>query len=256
MTDTPRATESIAADIDGVEVDRAAAAGRLEQLQTEWNAVLLAGDDKRAERHEAAMAKERRAVQRFDLRIPILKEELAAGLAAEQAAALAERQAAAKQQVDALIARASEYRDAAKTIARFLSDWKEVTDMASTAGVSTPHEHLRFEPGAVIPAHQIEEHVYLDEAGSETSSPFAAGSYRLDAEGRRLDRLGQPLAERKQRKKVRTVPERQQPSRNLPQLPATVALPALALGEPDFWKGESLVVAPKKQGAMFGQFAA
>lgn len=71
------------AEIEALDLEREQASERLEILKTSWNDVLLQDDDVKAETHQAAMAREQRAIDRAALKIAPLTQDLAAAISKE-----------------------------------------------------------------------------------------------------------------------------------------------------------------------------
>jgi hypothetical protein len=227
-----------------LDAERASTAASLVELESDTNRILLTGDDVAAEKHEAKIAKARRAIARFDLQRPGLGQELADALAREEAAAKAKAQTEAIAARDALAKRVRDEYDApARMIATFLRDWIAVDDLCRDAGVPTLHDELRTTPDRTEAAREEEYEVYVDENGADTEHEYPVGSYRLDDQGRKLNSLLQPLKPRPKRIRTRVIPAQHVRGESLPALTRITNLPGLKVGDDPIWSGGDLLLA-------------
>jgi hypothetical protein len=227
----PRSSATISAEIDRLNEDLTRGNARLKVLSANYDAAILAGD-KEAEANESETTLTRRTVRRAELRLTALKFDLEQAKEREREAAAQIQRDQATSAVAAVMKKFDTgYREPARAIAAFLREYQAANDLAFEAGVPRCHNLTRFRAGEVEPEHTREAFVYIDEQGNETDNEFPPGSYRLDAEGRKLDNMGHVLKPRPKRQKLILVPRRRTPDMQLPSLCREVNLPALTLDD-------------------------
>jgi hypothetical protein len=216
-----RSSTEIRADIDTLKKERASAEARLGELEATYNDVLLNGTDKEAEKHEAESAKQRRAVQRADLRLPPLEDELQDALEREERERFAEQQERARKAVQDIIARAeTEYAVPAAKIASFLKDWEAATDLAEAAKIDPPNSVLRCRPARM---------------GEPTTQEVVVYTNRFRHVSERLPPADDPNGPWEASVRTKVVPPVMVPGDYLPDLATSVALPPLKLNDRAIW---------------------
>src|SRR4051812_25013347 len=108
LTTPVRNSAVIRADLEQLATARDAAVIRIAELEAQRPAVLLSDDDAAAEQHDTEIARQRRAIERADLRCPDLQRELAEAEAREEAERVAAQQAEATAAVDAVLGEVEE----------------------------------------------------------------------------------------------------------------------------------------------------
>ena len=227
-------------EIDGLERERADAVAALARGESDRAAILLTGDDKKAERHDADMARHRRAIERVDLRLPALRDALADAQASEAAA----RDAAKRDEAEAAIAAFAKtfkaaYEDPAAKIAAFCQEWARLDDLARDAGVESPTSRfLSTVLQEEQPARYRDElyETYLDEFGRETTI-----SHGTNPEGLRRQQDGDKYLRRKVTRTRRVLVAARVAAiyDSATALPKAVSLPAIAVRGTAFWMPRS-----------------
>ncbi|QEN87726.1 hypothetical protein FZC33_16000 [Labrys sp. KNU-23] len=106
-----RSSDKVRSDIGALTAQRAEAEKKLAELESARRSVLLQDDDTKAEAHDADMARQRRAIERANLKLIPLEEELTASAAFEdQERRLAKYTAAAKLADETAIFLSKEHR--------------------------------------------------------------------------------------------------------------------------------------------------
>ena len=216
-----RSSAEVRADIETLKKERTAAETRLAELEATYNDVLLNGTDKEAEKHEAETAKQRRAIQRADLRLPPLEEELQDALEREERERFAAQQERARKAVRDVIARAeAEYADPAGKIAAFLADWEAATKLAQEARTDTPNEALRCRQSKMGEATTQDYVVYVNKFNHERETAPAADD---------------PNGPWRAKIRTRVIPPKMIPGDYQKDLTTTVSLPGLKLDDRPYW---------------------
>jgi hypothetical protein len=228
-----RSSPAIRADLDALADERESAVAELQGLEAGRPNVLLGGDDDAAEAHDAKIRKQRRIIERADLRGPILADELREAEERKEAERVAQKQAEAEAAIRAVIAEIGTYEGAARQVADFAKKWGEAEALAFEAKVPSLHHRLRVKAGKFEPEHEATVTTYIDESGVNTHSPYPPGSYRVDEGGRYLDRTGNPLPERSKRTSTVLVPAKREP--DLEAAYFSVSLPGVRFDDPPFW---------------------
>lgn len=230
----PRASAAVRDEVAQLKADRDTDAHRVEDLAAGYDAVLLTGDDKAAEKHEAETAKLRRAIARAELRLPILAAELRDAEARDdeerKAAQRAEATAAVKDVVAEIEAG---YSTPAATIAAFLARWAAASDLARAAGVDGPDGRLRRTPDRIVPAREQVRLVEVYPDGREVGSVGRVENHSLDPRTGEMAR--DDGVQLKKVRKVDHVPEQRIPGTFLGYLAETVTLPPGRAGEEWSW---------------------
>lgn len=248
---TAPTSATIRVDLDTLDRDRETAADELACLRAGRDAVLLTGDDAAAERHDAEIARQGRAIERCDLRRPGLVADLEAAAAREREEARARQQDEARAEVERVIGRlGSEYEVPAKLIATFLADWQRACVVADAAGVPGPDVVARERaPQIVEPAGEEVFLVYIDENGRDSDQPHPAGSYQTDARGSYVEPDGRggtrPIRSRRQERRTRPRAARYDGGIYLGSLAASTNLPAARAGAEAPWHGSGVTSASK-----------
>ena len=231
---------AIRSDLEQLAVARDAAVIRLAELEAQLADILLTDDDAAAERHDAEIARQRRAIERADLKRPALECELVDAERREQAERQAVQQAQANAAVEAVLAEIeAEYNEPARRIAAFLDRWNAAANLAQAAGVPGPDRRLRAIPGDYEPERIETYTVWIDPNSVEhASKPQPAVSVQDS-------RTGQLVAENineqhwldgwRQEQGTRTIPSKRYPDTNLGSLAAAVRLPGAAVCDPGIW---------------------
>lgn len=238
----PPGSDGIGAEIARLVADRETARLALAVLEGERNAVLLTDDDAAAERHDAEMGKQRRAIERCDLRRPGLEQALADALAREEAERKAAQVAEAEAEISAVMADiAAEYMGPAGRIAAFLARYEAANAKARAAGVADIDRRIRFKAGSREPDREVDHRYFVDERGQLTTDPYPPMQYaREDDDGVRYNELGYAIPMRGRRWGKRTVKGAVIPQQGAPDLATVVNLPGAHLGEPDFHTASGL----------------
>jgi len=233
-----RASSEVIAELAELERSKSQAQTRLTDLDAKYDAAILAGDAA-AEKHEAETAVTKRGIRRAELRKQELESELKAAQELEAQDDRRRRQSEARAAVAAVLAEVEKsYRTPAKAVAAFLARYEAAEQLAAAARVDGPHKLLRMLPDTVVPAHDQEYDVYVDEYGVEVSNQYPAGSYHIDAKtgGRIYEGSGGSIAQPYPTKtKTRKVSEQIILGRRELDLVESIKLPGLRVGEPPIW---------------------
>lgn len=253
---TAPTSAAIRVDLDALDRERETASTELARLRAGRDAVLLSGDDVAAERHDAEIARQGRAIERCDLRRPSLVADLEAAETREREEARARQQEEARAEVDRVIGRlGSEYEVPAKLIATFLADWQRVEALAKAAGVDGPDRLTRErDPVVIDPAGEDVRLVYIDEQGRDSDQPYPPGTYVLNAEGYPIeDRSGyapRVLPTRRQERRAFPRAARYDRGIYLGSLAASTNLPPARVGAEAPWSGSDVTSASKADEAL------
>ncbi len=235
-----KSSADIRADLDALAAERQAAVEAVERLEATRNGILLLDDDAQAEAHDAEMARQRRAIERCDLKRPGMETALAEAEAREDAERREAARVEAEAAVQAVLADVDAcYAKPAKKIAEFMARLERAEALARAAGVETIHHRHRFKPGFTEPDRTEPRVRFLDERGNVTDSrygPMAATYAGLDAEGYRLNESGHRYPERRRTTVHETIPGREHAPVHAEYLAYAVRLPGFSLGDPDFWR--------------------
>jgi hypothetical protein len=245
-TPAPATSATLRADLDRLDQDRAAAVADLARLEGSRRDVLLSGDDAAAERHDAEMARQRRAIERADLRRPGIVDALDGAEQREEAERITKIKNDANGIVSAFLKTAEErYRKPALELVAFLQEWQRVSAIAKEAGVPGPNAILRTCDRVLLKPERVEEEsyfVFVDENGVEMGNEWPAGSYReINGQRHLIGTSGRPSAipaqPHRKVEKTRTVrrPAEWQEATYTQDLAYAVKLPNLQLGEPFIW---------------------
>jgi hypothetical protein len=242
----PAASVTLRGDLDRLDQDRAAAVAELALLQRTRKDVLLSGDDAAAERHDSDMARQRRAIERADLRRPGVVDALDEAEQREEAERVAKIKNDANRTVSAFLKTVEErYRKPALELVAFLQEWQQVSGIAKEAGVPGPNAILRTCDRVLLKPERVEQEsyfVFVDENGVETGNEWPAGSYQeINGQRHLIGTSGRPSAipaqPHRRVEKTRTVrrPAEWQEATHIQDLAYAVKLPNLQLGEPFIW---------------------
>lgn len=211
--------------LEEAKAERESAQAEKSRLEASRKSVLLNGDDRAAERHDAAIAAAARRVDRAGALIEEIEPLLAAAQEREKAEALnARRQEAEIRAAELRERRESEYTAPAKKIAAYAADYVETKELVAAVNaelraagrddiISDPDWLDRREPDVEIPEEReerIEDVQVYDEK---------TGSWRWEK------RTVSYIARHKQTKGGKI----------LPPLAENIRLPAPRIGEPDIW---------------------
>jgi len=238
-----RTSAVVQAEIEALGAEEAEADALLSRLEGERPDVLLSGDDAAADRHDAALGRARRTIERQNVLHPpkwdALEAELRAVQKREAAAAKAADQASAAAMVQAIVDRVQggEYDRHAAAIVTLLNDWAIAQGIAVKAGVPTPDDCLRYRVHTlerIAPAVCVPYTAYVDEDGQPTLNEHP---YHRD--GMMVDRS----RVRERATFYREVePERRVPAvfTRLPSIHALVNLPSIAFDRPAYLNASAL----------------
>jgi hypothetical protein len=235
-------SETCKANLATLDQEHSNAVTALAALEAGRKDVLLSGDDAAAERHDAETARQRRAIERCDLKRPGAIQAVAEAEQREEQERRERQQAEARAVVAAVIAEVQTgYAEPARIIAQFMRRWAEASEQARRAGVAGPDSHTRLlSPEQRIPARTASEPYacFLDENGNETQQEYPA-----DEEGRYPDSRGIYPSGREAKRRQRvtrervtvTEPAKVIPEQRLPALVTAVALPGITKADEPFW---------------------